>query len=230
MRLLICSDIHGNQYAWRAFLKQVSKINYDHMVFLGDIFGYYYGQNEIIKDMSAIKGLIWLKGNHDQYFLDLVAGKTDTETLTARYGSTYQEAYAMSEWAEKIASLPFSYSLKADGLELLFCHGTPENPSNGRCYPRDDWSPLDCLSYDVVICGHTHFRMVRRGDNRQWLNTGSLGQPRDGNASGFLLYDTKSREYEYVDVPYDQTELFQEIQEKDPGFEKLIEVLKRKRV
>lgn len=229
MRLLICSDIHGNQYAWRAFLTQIDGIEYEQMVFLGDIFGYYYGQTEVIEGLSRIKGLIWLRGNHDQYFLDLVSGKADGRALAERYGSTYQRARDMSEWAEKIASLPFSYPLKVDGLSILFCHGIPGDPANGRCYPRDPWIPSDCGQYDVVICGHTHFRMARQGGGRQWLNAGSLGQPRDGNASGALLFDTKTREYEYIEVSYDKTALFREIQERDPDMEKLTEILKRKR-
>ena len=72
MRLLIFSDIHGNQYAWQAFLCKLEDIEYDSVIFLGDIFGYYYGQKEIIEDLLVMKDLIWLRGNHDQLFLELI--------------------------------------------------------------------------------------------------------------------------------------------------------------
>jgi len=227
--MLVVSDIHGNQYAWRAFLEQIQRIKYDRMVFLGDIFGYYYGQSEIINGLSKFKNLVWLKGNHDQYFLDMLAGTADIKELTTHYGSTYQRVNISRYWICRMDSLPTSYTLKMDKINLLFCHGTPENLSDGRRYPGDNWEPSDCGQFDVVICGHTHFRMAREGGGKQWLNAGSLGQPRDGNESGFLLYDTETRQYDFVDVPYDKTPLYREIQQNDPTLHKLTEILKRKK-
>jgi hypothetical protein len=71
--------------------------------------------------------------------------------------------------------------------------------------------------------------MVREGEGRIWLNAGSLGQPRDGNPSGALLFDSESRAYEYLDIHYDKAPLFQEIKERDPGLDKLREILERER-
>lgn len=230
MRLLIFSDLHGNQYAWRAFLSRIAETEYDRMVFLGDIFGYYYGQNEIMEGLSGRKDLIWLKGNHDQYFLDILENRADRQELASRYGSTYlricPELVRMSGMLSRRSA---SCTFKADGLNILFCHGTPEDPSNGRHYPRDSWKPSFCRQYDTVICGHTHFRMARQENGKQWLNAGSLGQPRDGNESGFLLFDTETRQYNYVDILYDKAPLFEEIQDKDPELYKLKEILKRKK-
>lgn len=231
MRLLIFSDIHGNQYAWRAFLRSVRKVRYDHMVFLGDVFGYYYGQEEIANGLFAMENLIWLKGNHDHFFLELLDNKIELNCLEKKYGSAYRRILSKGKNLRPFFDkLPFSYQLKIDDLSIIFCHGTPDDPSNGRCYPRDCWRPAACRQYDVVICGHTHFRMVRKGKGKLWLNAGSLGQPRDGSRSGYLLFDTKTGEYEYVDVSYDKRPLSDEIQEKDPYLNKLKEILGRERL
>lgn len=228
MRLLICSDIHGNQYAWRAFRQRAQDMEYDILVFLGDIFGYYYTQDEIITDLSSAKNLIWLKGNHDQFFLDLVDGKEDLAVLTQHYGSSYRQACDVGRWMKgPIASLCPSHELSADGCRILFCHGTPSDPLNGRCYPKDPWSPSDCGPYDIVFCGHTHFRMVRQGGTKLWINVGSLGQPRDGHRSGALLFETGTREFKYIDIAYNKTPLFEEIQQKDSHLPKLKEILER---
>lgn len=229
MRLLIFSDIHGNQYAWRAFLQDILKVQYDYLIFLGDVFGYYYGQDEIINGLSAMENLIWLKGNHDHFFLKLLNNNINLDDLEKNYGSSYRRIFPKGENLKPyFEKLPFSWQLNIDNLSICFCHGTPDDPSNGRCYPRDCWRPTDCKQYDVVICGHTHFRMVRRSEGKLWLNIGSLGQPRDGNRSGYLLFDTKTQEYKYVDVFYDMEPLFDEIQEKDPHLCKLREILERK--
>lgn len=49
MKLLIFSDIHGNNHAFDAFVKSLSTQNKQYeLLFLGDFIGYYYGANEII--------------------------------------------------------------------------------------------------------------------------------------------------------------------------------------
>ena len=231
MRFLIFSDIHGNQYAWRTFLKYTQNIKYDYMVFLGDIFGYYYGQAEIIDGLSSIERLIWLKGNHDQFFLDMMDNKISYLDLESNYGSTYRRIYQNGEWMRKLVKpLSFSCQLQVDSLNIFFCHGTPKDPLNGRCYPRDNWKSTDCQNYDIIIAGHTHFRMIQKGGGKLWLNVGSLGQPRDGKESCCLLFDTKEQKFEYVDLLYEKTFLFQEVAEKDPNLHKLKDIWERKNI
>lgn len=230
MRFLIFSDLHGNQYAWRAFLKKLPEVAFDRLVFLGDVFGYYYGQDELLRELSRREDMIWLRGNHDQFFLDLLHGKREADTLIPRYGSTYRSAAAECAWAEELlASKEFSLGLESEGKRILFCHGMPEDPGAGRLYPKDPWAPELCGGYDVVICGHTHFRMVREGAGKLWLNAGSLGQPRDGNPGGALLFDSASGAFEYLDIFYDKTPLFREIEARDPELDKLREILERER-
>lgn len=231
MLFLIFSDIHGNQYAWRALLKYIKNVKYDYIVFLGDIFGYYYGQEEIINGLLSIDGLIWLKGNHDQSFLDMMDNRISYLDLELNYGSTYRRIYPNGQWMIKlIKPLSSSYQLQADRLNIFFCHGTPKDPLNGRCYPRENWKPTDCQNYDVVIAGHTHFRMIRENEGKLWLNAGSLGQPRDGRESCCLLFDTKERKFEYIDLLYEKTFLFEEIKEKDPNLHKLKDIWERKKI
>ena len=230
MRFLIFSDLHGNQYAWQAFAERLRETDYDRLVFLGDVFGYYYGQDQLLRALSRREDMTWLRGNHDQFFLDLLAGKREEDTLIPRYGSTYHAARKACAWAEELLqSKEFSLSLELDGKRILFCHGTPEDPEAGRLYPKDLWTPEMCGGYDVVICGHTHFRMVREGGGKLWLNAGSLGQPRDGNPSGALLFDSDSGDFAYLDIHYDKTPLFREIEERDPELDKLKEILERER-
>lgn len=230
MRLLVFSDLHGNQYAWSAFLKAITDINYDKAVFLGDVFGYYYGQQEILSGLMGFPGLIWLKGNHEDFFENLVKGEETLINLTERYGSSY--LYCLNNLAGTVsifADMPHSCLLEIDGQRILLCHGTPDDPANGRLYPKDTWFPSKCGDYDVVICGHTHFRMVREGGEKLWLNAGSLGQPRDGNKSGYLIYDTNTKSYEFRDVLYDRSPVFHEIEKNDPELKKLKEVLEREK-
>ena len=72
MRIAVFSDIHGYQYSLKKFCEQVKTDHCDLIVFLGDVFGYYYGQHECLEMLSCMDGLVCLLGNHDQNFLDLL--------------------------------------------------------------------------------------------------------------------------------------------------------------
>lgn len=50
MKIAICSDIHGNQYALNNFFKDIETQKIDKVLFLGDVFGYYYGQKECLQN------------------------------------------------------------------------------------------------------------------------------------------------------------------------------------
>lgn len=56
----------------------------DLFIFVGDIFGYFYDQREIIKLLMSLKNLLAIKGNHEKKYL---AGPTDEKIET--YGSSY---------------------------------------------------------------------------------------------------------------------------------------------
>lgn len=71
MKIAICSDIHGNQYALNNFFKDIETQKIDKVLFLGDVFGYYYGQKECLQKLMECNKVYCIKGNHDQYFLDL---------------------------------------------------------------------------------------------------------------------------------------------------------------
>lgn len=186
MKLVVFSDIHGNSYALDAFLEKIKTISYDYLVFCGDIFGYYYNQKTIIRQLSALDDLIWLKGNHDAYFCGIYENRLNAEDYIEKYGHSYaclEERFGREE-ADRIARHKSAYIIEDNGLKIGMFHGTPEDSLEGRLYP--DRPVLDLLAYqpyDIVILGHTHCRMVRWEGDTLILNSGSLGQPRDGNGA-----------------------------------------------
>jgi predicted phosphodiesterase len=68
MRICLFSDIHGNGPAVRAAHPMIMSEKADVHVFLGDLCGYYFDQNEIFILLQSIPNLVALKGNHDQFF------------------------------------------------------------------------------------------------------------------------------------------------------------------
>lgn len=230
MRLVIFSDIHGNQYAMRSFLKQIVTIPYDRIIFCGDIFGYYYGQEEIIRKMLKIDKLIWLRGNHDQYAVDLYDRKAEQEFYVQKYGHCYDDI--VQKYAEENINLfrqkPCDISIDVEGKRIGIFHGTPNMPLEGRLYPKDEITDEEAYNkYDYVILGHTHFRMDRTIGDTRIINPGSLGQQRDGRGCGYAVLDTKKDILEYHDITYDRASLYEEIDHYDKALEKLKTILER---
>lgn len=231
MRLVVFSDIHGNIYALEEFMKNIRELDYDNIVFLGDIFGYYYHQKDIISRLAGIPDLIWLKGNHDAYAVDVYHGKCDETLYATRFGSTYQNMHCRfwDQEIEFINALPSSVTLEEDDKKIVFFHGTPDDPLEGRLYPKDTAAYSAVYAdFDMIILGHTHWRMTRYIDKTIVINPGSLGQPRDGKGFGFAVVDTALRDVRFIDIEIDKSLLYKEIEEKDSSLEKLKEVLERK--
>ncbi len=164
MRLAVFSDIHGNIWGLKEALRQMERYTFDRMIFLGDIFGYYYRQREVFEELRNIPGLIWLLGNHDRMFLEAMDGRADEARLISRYGHSYANLAdkGLGDIAAFFRTLRPRAVLDADGARILCVHGTPWDPLNGRMYPDNPvQSPESYAAFDIVLQGHTHCRMRR---------------------------------------------------------------------
>lgn len=230
MRIVFFSDVHGNQYAFRAFQKAMEAVQPDKVVFLGDVFGYYYGQEEILTELCA-SSYICLLGNHDQMFLELCMGKGDLEQLCVRYGSGYRKNLGVisSKNIDFLRSLPSSWELRINGIQIGAFHGTPDDSLEGRLYPDTKvGDPSLYKRYDYLFLGHTHHKMMRSiGGHTIVINPGSIGQQRDGKGCSYMVFDTVSCKVMTCLINYPVQLLVEEIMEKDPDKPFLIEVLKR---
>ena len=89
MTLIVFSDIHGNINSLEKAFKEMEKFNPDQYLFLGDMAGYYYYQNECIKLLSSLNNLISLKGSHDDNFLNALYNENLLNILDNKYGKSY---------------------------------------------------------------------------------------------------------------------------------------------
>lgn len=230
MRLAIFADTHGNQMAWRAFTALLPSLEADEVLFLGDVFGYGYGQPEILDGLAAMDGLIWLKGNHDRLFFDVWEGDLPPSLLAARYGSSYRLHRGLTGSAlEKLRACPSHIVFEREGVRVWAGHGHPLDPEEGRLYPKDlQEVPRGIVEAgDVVIMGHTHFRLERRVGPALLVNPGSLGQPRDFQPASMAVLTLPGKSVEFIDIDYDRAPLEAEARQYDPGNEKLVELLYR---
>lgn len=230
MKYLVFSDIHGNAFAFREFLNDIKKLQFDRVICLGDFVGYYYDSDEIIRYCKDNQ-IECVLGNHDDYFLKMLDGELKQEFLVSRYGHSYSRAKeAVSKQSiEFLRSLQPSLTLSDEsGDKLFFCHGSPVDLINGRVYPDTDLAQFEPLvaEYSYVVFGNTHHKMVRKYKDTLYLNPGSLGQQRDGRGCSYMLIDTKNG-VDFKIVSYDIGALESQIDKYDSGNERLKSVLRR---
>lgn len=229
-RLGIFSDLHGNQYAWKSFLNKISEYKLDELIFCGDIFGYYYGQSDIINGLISLPNLTWLLGNHDHYYLEMKANRLDPDELAARYGSTYlRQQLITNKQLKRLLLLKPEATLVRESLTIKIFHGGPADPLEERLYPDIVKSKLQSNANfaDIVITGHTHFRLYYQSESRVFINPGSLGQPRDRKPAGFVVLTLPELKVDFVNIDFDRTSLANDIRKYDPGNDKLMELLYR---
>lgn len=229
MRIAIFSDIHGNIYAFKEMLKSMAKASIDRYYFCGDICGYYYHQNEVIDHLRGMNNLECVIGNHDKIFLDILHGKMSGDNYSKKYGKSIEKLKETisKENLDFLEGLKDTYYSISENIKIAMFHGSPWDSLNEYCYPDSEVSRYENLKYDYIFLGHTHYRMHKIIRNKNIVNPGSIGQPRDGKLPSYALIDTSQKKVEFVSVKYDVEKLIRDIKEvrDEPSY--LIDVLRR---
>lgn len=224
MRILVISDIHSNQPALEAVLKDAGDV--DAIWCLGDIVGYGPFPNECIDRLRNLPDLVALQGNHD-------AGVLDRLSLT----SFNHDAGQAIEWTRSLITkenLEFLSSLKQQIVigEVTLNHGSPRNPIWE--YLMEFNTIKDNFSYystPYSFVGHTHIPILYHMDEngtvewkippvnecipipaRSFVNPGSVGQPRNHDIrAAYALFYPAERLWEARRVEYDISKIQEKI-------------------
>jgi putative phosphoesterase len=205
VKIAVLSDIHSNQFALAAVVKELTAENPDLVILLGDTFGYYPWAVRTYQLACSLNPFALL-GNHDKLVID-----TDPPQPVPSYWEHAKHnelelskaAPEALQWLHEIAPMG---EFIADNKRIVCCHGTPSDPLNGRFYPDNPHYPFQCPGRDeVLLMGHTHYPLVRKiVGGGLIVNPGSVGQPRDGDlrASWGWLFPREER-FELRRTAYD---------------------------
>lgn len=222
MQYALLSDVHANLPALEAVLRDVGgRAGVDAVYHLGDLVGYSPWPNEVVEAIGRA-GIHGVAGNYDS----TVA--TDYKHCGCRSESPRQEelAHVSYEWTRAHAAprtkallraLPFRIDLKplgghTAGPTVTLVHATP---TSNLVYVTEDrpdsflgkMAEQACLRAGDVLCfGHTHKPWHRTVAGIHFVNTGSVGRPKDGDwRAGYMLVDVSGAgvRVELVRVEYD---------------------------
>lgn len=222
MRYALISDIHANLHALDAVLADIdARGDVDAIYHLGDLVGYSAFPNEVIARLRE-RAIAGIAGNYD------ATVATDYKHCGCRSESARQEELAHISYeftratvtpANKrwLGGLPFSLDVRPlgghlAGPRLVLVHGTP---TLNTVYWTEDRSDDFCLKMagivglqagDAIAFGHTHKPWHRVVGGIHFINTGSVGRPKDGDArAGYVRLDLGAGEarVEFVRLDYD---------------------------
>lgn len=232
MRFALISDIHANLPALRAVLDSVAaSANIAATYHLGDLVGYAPWPDETVHALREA-GIAGIAGNYDS-----TVG-TDYKHCGCRYEDPHQEelSHLSFAWTKQrtsvetkrfLAGLPFRLDIRplgghGTGPTVILVHGTP---TLNTLYWTADRPDSFCLQMakiagaragDVIAFGHTHIPWSRVVEGIRFVNTGSVGRPKDGDPrAGYVILDVGDGEsqVDFVRVDYDVAETMHAIRE-----------------
>ena len=230
MKIAILSDLHGNQHALSAVLKEVDNQKIDELLILGDFVGYYYGVKRIMELLKNYKFQA-VKGNHEVLLSEAI-DKNSFEELEIRYGKAHEMAVGSltNEELGFLLNLPEIINLEFGDFSMLLCHGSPWS-NDFYIYPNAEeniLSKFNNYEYDFIFCGHTHYTAEFKYKNGRIINPGSVGQSRQKGGQAFWgIIDLETKKYYQQTTSYDIRMLQKEVRQFDPEKTYNLEILSR---
>lgn len=215
MRFAIFSDLHGNLEATQAVLADAAAQGCSQHICLGDLVGYNANPHECVEAVRALD-CPTVKGNHDEQAA-LDTSSRDFNEM-AEHAISWTRAHVTGEDKRWLADLPLSRQVR----EFTIVHATLDTPAEWG-YVFNNLDAAASFTYQhtpVCFLGHTHaagafvkddsVRRVRaetlqiEPGKKYLINTGSVGQPRDGDPrAAYCIYDLERNVVEQRRVSYD---------------------------
>lgn len=234
MRYALVSDIHANLPALEAVARDIeARHDIAATYHLGDLVGYAPWPNETVALLRE-RGVVGVAGNYDSTTAD------GYKHCGCKYEHPRQEelSHLSYEWTRRhtsletkqyLASLPFRIDLRPlgghlSGPTVTLLHGNhvlntvyvDEDRSDG--FLEKMGNAVGAQAGDVVCFGHTHVPWHRIVDHVHYVNTGSVGRPKDGDwRAGYVFLEVAREEVrvEVIRVDYDVEKAARAIIESD---------------
>ena len=230
MSIALLSDVHANLPALEAVLDDIAGRNGITATYhLGDLVGYAPWPDETVALLRRAE-IAGVAGNYDS----TVAA--DYKHCGCKYEDPRQEelSHISYDWTRRhvsaetkrfLGTLPFRLDVRVPGGHqsggtLILVHGTP---TLNTVYWTEDRPDSFCLKManiagakagDMIAFGHTHKPWHRVLEGILFVNTGSVGRPKDGDwRAGYVLleFEDGAPRVTMVRVEYDLARAMQGI-------------------
>ena len=208
----VITDVHANLPALQAALRRIDDLGIDHVYCGGDLVGYGPHPNEVCT-LIAERQIPTIYGNYDY------AIARDEEDCGCAYVTPHDRELGQQSVAwtlehtnqgakDFMRELPFDLHFALGDVSIHLVHGSPRKVNEylfedkpARLYER-----LAAAESDRVLAfGHTHKPWHRVVGGVHFINTGSVGRPKDGDwRAGYVIVDmAETARVDFVRVEYD---------------------------
>jgi len=234
MKIAVLSDIHANIHALEAVWSHLRKETLDQVFCLGDLVGYGAFPNEVIAFIRDCN-ISTLMGNYDEGVgFDRhdcgCAYKDSEQDRLGKHSLSWSRERTSDENKRYLQSLPMQIRLEEPHHNLLFVHGSLRK-INEYIYEDRPKATFERIAKvagtDVLLFGHTHLPYQKLVGKTLFVNTGSVGKPKDGDPRAGYVTLTLNRkiEVEFHRVEYDVLAAADAVRDRDlpPYFAALLE-------
>lgn len=207
----LVSDIHGNYPALEAVLAAMPEV--DDLICLGDIVGYGPEPKRCLDEVRELASVV-IQGNHERNLADPDRYRGHEMAFDGLTHSVEQLTDEDIEWALDLPGTVFYTD------DIVLCHSHPDPNRRGSRLTDRTLSSLvpgfEQYGLELVAFGHTHeqragaiadyHRGPGDGPTGQFVNPGSVGQPRDGDTrAAYAVFElsTDGLAVRLDRVPYD---------------------------
>jgi putative phosphoesterase len=190
-RIAVITDIHGNLPALEAALGRIADLGIERIYCGGDLVGYGPWPNEVC-ELIQERGIPTIYGNYDY------AIARDDEDCMCAYRDQHERNLGQLsvDWTlehtsqaskDVMRGLPFDLRFDLGGKRVRLVHGSPRkvNEYLVEDKPTKTFERIAAgAACDVLVFGHTHRPWIHTYDGVLFVNCGSVGKPKDGDARG----------------------------------------------
>jgi len=222
VRYALISDIHANLPALDVVLADIAeRPDVDATYHLGDLVGYAPWPNETVNRLLEAR-IAGVAGNYDSTVgLDYkhcgCKYEDPKQAELAHLSFEWTKAHVSADVKDVLAALPFRIDLRplgghVSGPTVILVHGAPTLNTLYLTEDRPDAfftrmaEIAGAKAGDVLCFGHTHLPWHRTIEGIHFLNTGSVGRPKDGDwRAGYVILDVDKTavKVEFIRVEYD---------------------------
>jgi len=222
LKYALISDVHSNLPALEAVLADIDgRENAGAVYHLGDLVGYAPWPDETVALLRDWR-VPGIAGNYDSTVATdykHCGCKADSPRGEELSHLSYEwtRSHVLPETKRALGELPFRMDLRPMGghksrPQIILVHGTP---TLNTLYWTEDRPDSFCTKMakaagaregDLIAFGHTHKPWHREVEGIHFLNTGSVGKPKDGDwRAGYVLVEANEEieAVEFVRVKYD---------------------------
>jgi predicted phosphodiesterase len=180
MRIALISDLHANEVALDAVLRDIAQVGVDQIICLGDTATLGPRPHAILERLRRL-GCPCIMGNHDAFMLDAGLIHTYTEAPVVVEAVDWCREQLSKDELDFIRTFqPFITMSLDTHCTLLLYHGSPRSHMEEilATTSADELERIfDGHNSTVMAGGHTHIQMLRQHHGTLIVNPGSVGQP-----------------------------------------------------